>query len=273
MDWIEADWPAPPWVRAISTTRLGGISAGPYAGLNLGDHVGDDPAHVAENRERLRLELGLPAAPHWLRQVHGCGVAAAHEPSADCEADAMVAWGPGQVCAVLTADCLPILLCDRAGTRVAAVHAGWRGLVAGVIEAAVGHLASPPESLLAWLGPAIGPGAFEVGAEVRERFLEWDGQAEAAFTPRNQGQWLADLPLLARQRLARLGVRDVRGEGLCTFQDAGRFYSYRRDGATGRMASLIWIEPHSAEGSRFPPPPISTYHAAQFQARDEVNLG
>ena len=246
MEWLEADWSAPPWVRAISTTRRGGISLGPYAGLNLGDHVGDDATCVAANRERLRLGLGLPAAPHWLRQVHGCAVALAHEPAADCEADAMVARGPGQVCAVLTADCLPILLCDRAGTRVAAVHAGWRGLAAGVIEAALDRLGSPPESLLAWLGPAIGPGAFEVGTEVRECFLAGDGQAAAAFVPLGQGQWLADLPLLARHRLARLGVREVRGAGLCTFQDAGRFYSYRRDGATGRMASLIWIEPHHA---------------------------
>ena len=246
MEWLEADWPAPPWVRAISTTRRGGISLGPYAGLNLGDHVGDDVNCVAANREWLRLKLGLPNPPRWLRQVHGCAVAAAHEPAAACEADAMVAWGPGQVCAVLTADCLPILLCDRAGTRVAAVHAGWRGLAAGVIEAALARLGSPPESLLAWLGPAIGPGAFEVGTEVRECFLARDEQAVAAFTPLGYGQWLADLPLLARHRLARLGVRDVRGADLCTFQDARRFYSYRRDGVTGRMASLIWIEPQDA---------------------------
>ena len=246
MEWLEADWSAPPWVRAISTTRRGGTSRGPYAGLNLGDHVGDDATCVAANRERLRLGLGLPAAPHWLRQVHGCAVALAHEPAADCEADAMVARGPGQVCAVLTADCLPILLCDRAGTRVAAVHAGWRGLAAGVIEAALARLGAPPESLLAWLGPAIGPGAFEVGAEVRACFLAGDGQAAAAFVPLGQGQWLADLPLLAHHRLAKLGVRDVRGAGLCTFQDAGRFYSYRRDGVTGRMASLVWIEPQDA---------------------------
>ncbi len=272
MDWIEADWSAPAWVRAISTTRCGGISTGPYSGLNLGDHVGDDPVCVAENRERLRLGLGLPAAPHWLRQVHGCAVVAADDPLADCKADAMVTWRPGQVCAVLTADCLPILLSDRAGTRVAAVHAGWRGLLAGVIEAAVARLATPPESLLAWLGPAIGPGAFEVGAEVREGFVARDPQAEVAFSPHGQAKWLADLPLLARQMLARLGCTGVWGGSFCTFEDSRRFYSYRRDGVTRRMASLIWIEPE-AWGSRFPPPSISTYHAGRIQACDEVNLG
>ena len=257
MEWLEADWPAPPWVRALSTTRLGGISKGPYASLNLGDHVGDDPRCVAENRERLRLGLGLPAAPNWLRQVHGCEVVVDGDPLEDCQADAMVTGRPGQVCAVLTADCLPILLADRAGTRVAAVHAGWRGLLAGVIEAALARLAVPPEALLAWLGPAIGPGAFEVGAELREGFLAKDWQAEAAFIPQGPNKWLADLPLLARQRLASHGCGGVWGGGYCTYQDAGRFYSYRRDGATGRMASLIWIEP-LARGSRFPPPSIST---------------
>jgi len=296
MEWIEAEWPAPPWVRALTTTRLGGVSGGVYAGLNLGDHVGDDPDRVAINRERLRRMLNLPAEPYWLRQVHGCEVSAV--PSAiltqPCEADAAIAWGPDQVCAVLTADCLPVLLTDRSGTRVAAVHAGWRGLAAGVIEAAVARLGVRPTALLAWLGPAIGPGAFKVGAEVREVFLaqdqamavafspclptpckEWEpdiGQAEDLVTaqegvlgPRKipeqrqgnargvaihhpavgfePGKWQTDLYHLARLRLARLGVSAVWGGGFCTYQDSRRFYSYRRDGVTGRMASLIWIDP------------------------------
>ena len=296
MEWIEAEWPAPPWVRALTTTRLGGVSQGVYAALNLGDHVGDDPDRVAVNRERLRRMLNLPAEPYWLRQVHGCEVSAV--PSAiltqPCEADAAIAWGPDQVCAVLTADCLPVLLTDRAGTRVAAVHAGWRGLAAGVIEAAVARLGVRPTALLAWLGPAIGPGAFEVGAEVREAFLAQDQAAAVAFSPRvptpftgwepdsgqakglmmerkgvreepltpehrpvnarraaiphpavgfEPGKWQTDLYHLARLRLARLGVSAVWGGGLCTYQDSRRFYSYRRDGVTGRMASLIWIDP------------------------------
>ncbi len=243
MEWIDAEWPAPPWVRALATTRLGGVSTGPYAGLNLGDHVGDEPQRVARNRALLRQGLRLPAEPIWLRQVHGCAVTEAGELAVDCEADAIIARGPGRVCAVLTADCLPLLLTDRDGTQVAAVHAGWRGLAGGVIEAAVGRFATPPSSLRVWLGPAIGPGAFEVGAEVREGFLGLSPQAAAAFVPLGQGKWLADLYLLARQRLAGLGVDKVWGGDLCTFGDPGRFYSYRRDGATGRMASLIWIDP------------------------------
>jgi polyphenol oxidase len=276
MEWIEADWPAPPWVRAVTTTRLGGISRGAFAGLNLGDHVGDDPASVAENRQRLSAGLRLPAEPQWLRQVHGCAVATAQHPGvageAVCVADASVARRPGQVCAVLTADCLPILLTDRSGTRIAAVHAGWRGLVNGVIEAAVACLAVPPAFLLAWMGPAIGPESFEVGAEVREQCLALDGLAASAFVPQGPGKWLADLPQLARHRLVRLGCTEVWGGGICTFQDPARFYSYRRDGITGRMASLIWIDPE-IWGFRFPPSPVSTYHAAQIQARDEVHLG
>jgi len=243
MCWIEPDWPAPVRVRAVSTTRIGGESRGPYASLNLGDHVGDDPAAVAANRRLVRQRLDLPAEPRWLRQVHGCTVAGAHADALRCEADAAVAFGPGAVCAVLTADCLPLLLCDRAGTRVAAVHAGWRGLAGGVVEAAVKRLAVEPEDLLVWLGPAIGSAAFEVGGEVRERFLETSGTVAAdAFRPVALGKWLADLYLLARLRLAAIGVRAVFGGGLCTWADPERFFSYRRDGATGRMASLIWLQ-------------------------------
>jgi len=247
-DWLTPDWPAPPGVRALCTTRGGGVSLGAYAGLNLGDHVGDDPESVAANRAQLRARLALPGEPLWLRQVHGCSVVggsdgdwAGDDPDA-CVADAAVAYGPGTVCAVLTADCLPILLCDRAGTRVAAIHAGWRGLAAGVCEAAVARMQAAPQDLLAWLGPAIGRDAFEVGEEVRAAFLAADPGAAMAFGPSPGGRWLADIYLLARQRLAALGVGSVWGGGLCTYTDAQRFFSYRRDGVTGRMASLIWLD-------------------------------
>ncbi|AGA90933.1 uncharacterized protein, YfiH family [Thioflavicoccus mobilis 8321] len=243
MAWIEPNWPAPRGVRALSTTRQGGISQGPYRSLNLAAHVGDDSAAVAHNRALLVAHAGLPAEPDWLRQVHGCAVATAGADGACVEADAVVAERPGLVCAVLTADCLPVLLCDRAGERVAAVHAGWRGLADGVIEAAVSRMGGLSGTLLAWLGPAIGPDAFEVGAEVRERFIGADPAAQGAFRPRPQGKWLADLYRLARQRLARAGVSDVWGGEYCTYRDAGRFFSYRRDRTCGRMATLIWRVP------------------------------
>jgi YfiH family protein len=239
---IPASWPAPARVHALTTTRSGGFSRGPYADLNLADHVGDDPRVVARNRTCLARELKLPGEPLWLRQVHGCDLALAGRDGVGCEADAALAGGRGQVCAVLTADCLPLLLCDRAGERVAAVHAGWRGLLNGVIEAALDALAVPGGELLCWLGPAIGPEAFEVGEEVRDTFVARDAGAARAFRPSPAGRWLADLYGLARQRLAARGVGYVGGGNHCTLSDAGRFFSYRRDGATGRMASLIWIE-------------------------------
>lgn len=242
LEWIEPDWPAPPRVRALTTTRSGGVSRGPYAGLNLGDHVGDQPRAVRRNRALLRRELGLPAPPLWLEQVHGCEVLRVEGDAAGCRADAAVTREPGRVCAVLTADCLPLLLCDRAGRRVAAVHAGWRGLLEGVIESAVEALALPGAQLLCWLGPAIGAGAFEVGPEVRARFVERDPGSAAAFRPSPAGRWLADIQALARRRLAAREVGFVTGGDYCTLSDPGRFYSYRRDGVTGRMASLIWIE-------------------------------
>ncbi|APZ42901.1 peptidoglycan editing factor PgeF [Acidihalobacter ferrooxydans] len=241
--WLRPDWPASTPVRAWCTTRVGGVSVGPYASLNLGSHVGDDPAAVAENRQRLCANGGLPAAPVWLNQVHGIKVARidAHTASG-VDADASMTRVPGAVCAVLTADCLPVLFCDRAGTRVAAAHAGWRGLAAGVLEAAVTALATPPENLLVWLGPAIGPDAFEVGEEVRAAFVAHDAAAATAFSASPDGRWLADLYALARLRLAAVGVDAVHGGGWCTYTDAARFYSYRRDGVTGRMASLVWLE-------------------------------
>jgi len=243
VQWINPDWPAPARVRALTTTRIGGCSRGPYASLNLGDHVGDDPSAVEQNRALLLRELGLPAPPLWLEQVHGCDVARVGDGLEGCKADAAVTREPGRVCAVLTADCLPLLLCDRAGSRVAAVHAGWRGLLGGVIEAALDALELPGEELLCWLGPAIGPDTFEVGEEVRAAFIERDLASGAAFRPSSAGRWLADIYTLAQQRLATRGVRQVSGGDHCTLSDPGRFYSFRRDGVTGRMASLIWIEP------------------------------
>lgn len=234
------DWPAPRGVRALQTTRLGGVSAGPWHSLNLGTHVGDDPAAVAANRARLRR--ALPAEPLWLEQVHGVVVADADGDLAPGvpTADAVVARGAGRVCAVMTADCLPLLFCDRAGSVVAAAHAGWRGLCAGVVEATLAAMRVPPAEVLVWLGPAIGPSAFEVGAEVRAAFVAADAAAAAAFAPQPGGKWLADLWLLARQRLAACGVEAVFGGGQCTVASRGRYFSYRRDGITGRMATLIW---------------------------------
>lgn len=239
-EFILPDWPAPPNVRALVTTRHGGVSSGPYASLNLGDHVGDDPAAVAENRRILRSQL--PAEPRWLRQVHDTLCIDATQAAPVCEADAAFARRPGVVCAVLTADCLPVLMCDTDGTVVAAAHAGWRGLAAGVIESTVAAMGVPTDRLLAWLGPAIGPQHFEVGGEVRDIFLAHDPQAAEAFVARPNGKWLCDIYRLATQRLTALGVCRPASADFCTVRDEARFFSYRRDGATGRMASLIWLD-------------------------------
>lgn len=241
-DWITPDWPAPARVRALTTTRRGGISTGPWASMNPADHVGDDPAAVAANRARLMERLALPGAPHWLQQVHGTRVVPAATAGPGVAADGAWTAGAGIVCAVLTADCLPVLLCDRDGRRVAAVHAGWRGLAAGVLEAGVTALGTPPVELLAWLGPAISGAAYVVGDEVRRIFLQHQAVAETAFRPAPGGAWHADLYALARQRLAGCGVHAVYGGNDCTFSAPQRFYSYRRDGQTGRMASLIWLQ-------------------------------
>ncbi len=242
LEWIEPDWPAPARVRAVITTRRGGASAAPYDSFNLADHVGDAPDAVHRNRERLREGLGLPSAPHWLEQVHGCDVAEADGREDLCRADAATATRPGRVCAVLTADCLPLLICNRRGSRVAAVHAGWRGLAAGVLEATLETFEDAPSDLLVWLGPAIGPAAFEVGPEVREAFLAIHPADDACFAPNRPGHWLADIYQLARNRLQRLGVGYVGGGDYCTVSEPERFFSYRRDGVTGRMASLIWMD-------------------------------
>lgn len=241
LDVLLPDWPAPPRVQALSTTRAGGVSVGPYQSLNLGDHVGDDPAAVDINRAR--LQGMLPAEPLWLRQVHGTAVADGDAPGAGpVEADAAVARRMGQVCAILTADCLPVLFCDRGGTVVAAAHAGWRGLLGGVLERTLAVMGVPPGAVLAWLGPAIGQAAFEVGDEVREAFVADDPGAISGFKAGPvPGKWRADLAGLARRRLARSGVSAVYGGAHCTYQDARRFFSYRRDGTTGRMGTFIWL--------------------------------
>lgn len=237
---IVPDWPAPRGVRALATTRKSGVSHAPWHSFNLGDHVGDDPQAVAANRARLHREL--PAEPVWLRQVHGtrCVDAAAVAPGV--EADASFTRERGVVCAVLTADCLPVLLCDERATVVGVAHAGWRGLAAGVIEATVAAMGEPGDRLLAWLGPAIGPRAFEVGGEVRDQFIAHDAQAANAFVPGANDKWLCDIHELARQRLQALGTRRLTSAEFCTLRGADQFFSYRRDGVTGRMASLIWLE-------------------------------
>ncbi len=236
---LVPNWPAPDRVVARVTTRAGGVSQGAYASLNLATHVGDDAAAVIENRSRLRESL--PAEPAWLNQVHGCGAVRAEEAGHDTQGDAGYTRRVGTVCAVMTADCLPVLLCDDAGRVVAAAHAGWRGLAGGVIEAAVRAMDVAPARILAWLGPAIGPQAFEVGGEVRAAFMALAAESAMAFTASPNGKWLADLYALARQRLAAQGVTRVFGGGECTYRDTQRWFSYRRDGETGRMATLIWL--------------------------------
>lgn len=237
-DWLVPDWPAPSQVRACVTTRFGGASVSPFDSFNLGDHVGDDPRAVAENRRQ--LQDALQCQPAWLSQVHGVRVVPA-DPGRVETADASWTCTPGVACAVLTADCLPVLFCNRAGTQVAAAHAGWRGLASGMLEATLAALDCPANDVLVWLGPAIGSQAFEVGPEVRDAFLAEHPQAEVAFRPStNLGKHLADLYQLARIRLAAVGVTAVYGGGLCTWSDP-RFYSYRRQANTGRFASLIWL--------------------------------
>jgi polyphenol oxidase len=261
--WIVPDWPAPAQVHAASTLRAGGVSPPPWASLNLGEHVGDAPERVAENRRRLAQALRLPAEPAWLEQVHGADVLdldldPGRDPGRDPDrrefaggpapgprrADAAVTSTPGRVLAVLTADCLPVLFCRRDGTRIGIAHAGWRGLAGGVLEAAFGALAAHPGDVLAWIGPGIGAAAYEVGADVRDACLASDPDAAACFAPGRPGRWQFDLAGLARWRLEALGLAGVHGGRWCTHSDPVRFFSHRRDGAghpTGRMATLIWL--------------------------------
>jgi len=240
-DWYSADWPAPPRVRTLITTRNGGVSAAPYNSLNLGLHVGDDETRVLANRALVAAQL--PGEPAWLNQTHSTTVVEAGPFGAPPDADASFSHASGQVCVVMTADCLPVLFAERNGRAVGAAHAGWRGLCNGVLEAGIATMGVAPADLMAWLGPAIGPDAFEVGAEVRQAFIARDPASQAAFSPIGDDKYLADIYLLARQRLEAAGISAIYGGGQCTVIDRDRYFSYRRDGCTGRMASLIWIEP------------------------------
>lgn len=236
---IIPEWPAPANVKALQTTRHGGVSTGVYASLNLGDHVKDSPQHVAANRQL--LSAYMPSEPVWLNQVHGVRVIDAALSSCLESADASFTNRKQVVCVTMTADCLPVLLCDQAGTAVAAIHAGWRSLCDGVIEATVAAMPVQAGQLMAWLGPAIGPDAFEVGSEVRAQFMAQDMQAESAFKPKGD-KWFGDLYAIARQRLQTLGVTQLYGGGRCTYSEPETFFSFRRDGDTGRMGTFIWLE-------------------------------
>jgi YfiH family protein len=242
---IAPDWRTERQVSAAMTLRTGGVSAAPYESLNLGVHVGDDPAAVVENRRRLYEHLALPSEPVWLEQVHGTSVVdldATSSPPA-LRADAAVTRRAGPVCVIQVADCMPVLLAARDGSVIGAAHAGWRGLAGGVIEATVRAMGADPARLLAWLGPAIGQAHFEVGDEVRAAFVANDANAAAAFARNDRERWQCDLYALARLRLAALGVQHVSGGGWCTYAEEDRFFSFRRDGRCGRMAALIWINP------------------------------
>jgi YfiH family protein len=247
---IEPDWPAPARVRSAFTLRTGGVSVSPYDSLNLGAHVGDAGDAVAENRRRVRGQVGLPAEPVWLQQVHGIEVAdldavrpdAVALTSAPPRADASVTRLPGRVCVIQVADCMPVLFAARDGSAVGAAHAGWRGLAGGVLEETVRKLAVAPQQLIAWLGPTIGKSHFEVGDDVRSAFVLRDPDAASAFETNARGRWHCDLYALAKRRLSALGVQDVLGGAWCTYADAARFFSFRRDGQCGRMAALVWME-------------------------------
>jgi polyphenol oxidase len=244
--WIEPEWPAPHPVRALSTLRRGaGVSRPPFDRFNLGVHAGDDPDAVARNREQLSRDAQLPGLPCWLRQVHGTRVLRFDDDSvvSEPEADAAVTSTPGVVLAILTADCLPVLFCADDGSEVGAAHAGWRGLSGGVLENTLAAMRTPPARVLAWLGPAAGPQAYEIGVEVREAFVARDAAAASAFVPTRPGHWRVDLFVLARQRLQAAGVARVYGGGACTISEPQRFFSHRRDGRSGRMATLIWTLP------------------------------
>jgi polyphenol oxidase len=245
IEFLIPKWPAPRRVRAAFSMRRGGVSAPPFDSLNVGSHVGDQAAAVAENRRLLRAALRLPDEPTWMQQVHGVEVLdldGAPKLPEHGSADAALTRRGGHVCAVQVADCLPVLLAARDGSAIAAAHAGWRGLAAGVLERTVTKLAADPSKLIAWLGPGIGMAHFEVGHEVRNAFLAHDAAAALAFHSNPRGRWQCDLVALAKARLAALGVTAVSGGEWCTYADAGRFFSYRRDGRCGRMAAFIWLE-------------------------------
>lgn len=237
---LSANWQAPPGVRGACTLRTGGVSEAPYASLNLGLHVGDDPAAVAENRGRVAAALRLPGEPLWLQQVHGVNVVDADAEALRGPADAIVTRQAGRVLAIMVADCMPVLLTSDDGSVLGAAHAGWRGLVAGVLEATVVAMDVAPGRIYAWLGPAIGAAHFEVGDEVRAAFLAHAPESAVGFAANSRGRWQCDLALLARQRLAALGVERVWSADLCTYEQEAQCFSYRRDARTGRMAALLW---------------------------------
>ena len=238
MNWIEADWPAPDFIKAGTTTRLGGVSHAPYESFNLATHVGDNSAAVMKNRAM----LSLPAEPQWLEQVHSTEAVLLPSEERILKADASFTTSKKIVCAVMTADCLPLLITDQKGSCVAAIHAGWRGLCNGIVEATINKLPVAAEQLMVWLGPAIGPDVYEVGQEVYDAFTSDNEVARQAFVPASEGHWLFDIYRLARMRLSKLGVVQIFGGDHCTLTEKEHFYSYRRDGITGRMASLIWID-------------------------------
>ena len=237
--WIVPDWPAARRVRSLITTRVGGVSSGAFATLNLSVRVGDDPGCVARNRAILRASL--PADPAWMKQVHGAAVIDPARAAQDAEADGAVTRSPGCVCAVMTADCLPVFLSERAGRAAGIAHAGWRGLAGGIVESVVRAMEVPPEDLIAYLGPGIGARRYEVGGDVRKVFVDGDPGAGICFAPQRDGKYFADLYALARRRLAAAGVTEIYGGEFCTASDE-RFFSFRRDRTTGRMASLVWLE-------------------------------
>ncbi|MEF1312218.1 peptidoglycan editing factor PgeF [Vibrio mytili] len=241
MKTIIPNWPAPKNIKAFASTRQGGFSTGPYRGLNLGTHVGDNLSHVEKNRQWLVQQMNMPSSPIWLNQTHSTVIAdVADSTSEVLDADGCFTSSPQVICSAMTADCLPVLLSNTLGTQVAAVHAGWRGLANGIVENALGLFSG---EVMAWLGPAIGSAVFEVGEDVLQAFVDFDPQAQLAFTPRDvEGKWLADMSMLATQRLNKAGVSQVFDSGLCTLQNSDDFYSYRRDGITGRQATFIWIE-------------------------------
>ena len=240
MNWITPNWNAPKQVKAFASTRIGGCSKSPYEGLNLGMHVGDDPILVQSNRDLLQQQTEMPTAPVWLNQTHSTVVLEIAQPTNDVlDADGVITSSPNVVCSAMTADCLPVLITNTQGTQVAAVHAGWRGLAGGIVENALTHFSN---DVMLWLGPAIGPQAFEVGEDVLQAFLDYDSKAATAFVPsKQQGKWWANMATLTRLRMAKFGIDQVFDSGLCTYQDPQRFYSYRRDGVTGRQATFIWI--------------------------------
>jgi YfiH family protein len=246
-NYIYPDWPAPATVQALTSTRIDGVSLPPYDSFNLAQHVGDQPQHVNHNRSLLIRQLILPDEPRWLNQVHGTALLNLDQNGTSNEADGSYSKLVNKVCAVMTADCLPVLMCSSAGDRIAALHAGWRGLAAGILRKGVEAMAVEGSQLLVWLGPAIGPKSFEVGEEVYRAFTTQFSGAEKAFEPVRPGHWYADLYLLARMQLHSLGVDQVFGGNFCTYTDKQYFYSYRRDGATGRMASLIWLQDETGD--------------------------